>query len=73
VSGDKFELYRRAAERGIDFAFSFTYVACPADFEIAHRIAAEVLDLPFYGKLSEGEMDRVVSTLRELDSEMAAS
>ena len=50
---DKLELYRRAVERGVDFAFSFTFIASPASFERAHSLAASILDLPFYEKLTE--------------------
>jgi dTDP-4-amino-4,6-dideoxygalactose transaminase len=68
VAGDKLLFYRSAVEKGIDFAFSFTFIVCPLEFERAHRLAASVLDLPFYYKLSEKELDKVISVLRELDS-----
>jgi dTDP-4-amino-4,6-dideoxygalactose transaminase len=69
VAGDKLSFYRSAVKKGIDFAFSFTFIVCPQRFERAHRLAASVLDLPFYYKLSEREIDQVIAVLRQLDSE----
>jgi dTDP-4-amino-4,6-dideoxygalactose transaminase len=69
VADDKLLFYRSAIKRGVDFAFSFTFIVCPQRFERAHRLAASVLDLPFYYKLSESEIDTVVSVLRQLDRE----
>ena len=67
VRGDKLEYYRRAARRGIDFAFSFTYLASPRTFERAWRIADSVLDVPFYPKLQLEEVRRVARVLSELE------
>lgn len=58
IQGDKFAFYNRAVERGIDFAFSFAFIACPEEFRNALRLARSVLDLPFYEKLSERELKR---------------
>lgn len=67
VRGDKLEYYRRAARRGIDFAFSFTYLAAPRTFERAWHIADSVLDVPFYPKLQLEDVRRVARVLRELE------
>jgi dTDP-4-amino-4,6-dideoxygalactose transaminase len=68
VDGDKLVFYRQAVRRGVDFAFSFTFIASPPELARAHRVAASVLDLPFYNRLSTNEIERVVTVLRELDS-----
>ncbi len=65
---DKIAYYRRAARLGIDFAFSFTYIACPEEFLKAHKVAETVLDIPFYLKLSDREIDRIISVIRSLDA-----
>jgi dTDP-4-amino-4,6-dideoxygalactose transaminase len=72
VSGDKLSFYRSAVKKNVDFAFSFTFIVCPKEFQRAHRLAASVLDLPFYHKLGEGEIDSVVSAVRKLDREGVA-
>jgi dTDP-4-amino-4,6-dideoxygalactose transaminase len=67
VHGDKLDFYRHAARRGVDFAFSFTFIASPSAFVRSHRLAASVLDLPFYDRLTDDELQRVVSVLRDLE------
>ena len=68
---DKMELYRRAVDRGVDFAFSFTFIASPASFRKAHALADSVLDLPFYDRLSEGELERVGSVMNQIDQDIS--
>lgn len=67
VRGDKLAYYRRATRRGIDFAFSFTYLACPRSFERDWSIADSVLDLPFYPKLEREDLAHVIRELRDLE------
>jgi dTDP-4-amino-4,6-dideoxygalactose transaminase len=73
VEGDKLNFYRRAVDLGVDFAFSFSFVVCPSNFVHAHRLAASILDLPFYEKLTEGEMRRVVQVVREVGSRASSA
>jgi len=68
--GDKLDLYRRAVQRGVDFAFSFTFIASPATFARSHALADAILDLPFYERLTERELERVVSVLRGIDGDL---
>jgi dTDP-4-amino-4,6-dideoxygalactose transaminase len=68
VRGDKIRYYWSGAERGLDCAFSFTFLACPPEFSQAWKIANSVLDIPFYGELSDAELDAVVGIIRFLDS-----
>ncbi len=70
--GDKLQYYRQALTQGIDFGFSFTYIAAPASFVRAHQLARSVLNLPFYTRLTDGERDRVVEALWAIDREAAA-
>ncbi len=71
VRSDKLAFYRAATKRGVDFAFSFTFIAAPPRFEAAHALARSVLDLPFYNDLALEELDTVVETLHALDHEHA--
>ena len=73
VDGDKLAFYRDATKRGVDFAFSFTFIEAPPQFEAAHALARSVLDLPFYFDLTHAELDAVVETLRALDNERRRS
>lgn len=65
--GDKLAYYRQANARGVDFAFSFSFLASPPACQHAHALAAAVLDLPFYTKLTTGEQTHVIRTLRALE------
>ncbi len=56
ISEGKLPFYERAYHAGLDVAFSFTYIATPADtFPEAHQLAHEVVNLPFYTKLTRHE------------------
>ena len=66
VSGDKLKFYREAARLGIDFAFSFTFIDCPEHMNHARGLAASVLDLPFYTKLSDRELNETIRILRTM-------
>jgi dTDP-4-amino-4,6-dideoxygalactose transaminase len=68
---DKLRLYKAAIERGVDMGFSFTSIACPESYVHAHDLAARVLNLPFYDKLTDAERNRLVTVLRRLDGSYA--
>jgi len=68
AAGDKLDWYRAANRRGVDFAFSFTFLGCPETLKQAHAAARSILDLPFYPKLTDAEVSRIITVLRELDA-----
>jgi dTDP-4-amino-4,6-dideoxygalactose transaminase len=68
VVGNKLEFYQKAVRLGVDFAFSFTFIASPKEYVLSHDLAARILDLPFYERLTSSEIDKVVAVLCELDS-----
>jgi len=67
VHGDKLSFYRESVSRGVDYAFSFTFIGSPSTYKLSHQLAAAVLDLPFYERLSREELKRVVSVVKEVD------
>lgn len=67
IHGDKIAYYQAALNRGVDFAFSFTFISAPKSFKNATKLANAVLDLPFYYKLSNKERNHVIQVLKELD------
>jgi dTDP-4-amino-4,6-dideoxygalactose transaminase len=69
VKGNKLSYYKMALKKGVDFAFSFTFIPCPDTFRNAARLANSVLDIPYYSGLSVHELNGVVSALKELDTE----
>jgi dTDP-4-amino-4,6-dideoxygalactose transaminase len=72
VHSDKLAFYRQCAQRGVDFAFSFTYITTPSVFTSAHRLANSVLDLPYYSKLRDEELQTVVDVLKSVEAEVLA-
>ena len=60
---------RRAVRRGVDFAFSFTFLGCGREYVNAWRLADAVLDVPYYDKLTNAELQRTIDVLRALDHE----
>jgi dTDP-4-amino-4,6-dideoxygalactose transaminase len=68
IHGDKYDFYWRAAARGVDFAFSFSTTVCGPGFPRADALAARVLDLPFYPKLTDDEFEAVVRVLQDLEA-----
>jgi dTDP-4-amino-4,6-dideoxygalactose transaminase len=64
---DKMNYYKQGTKRGVDFGFSFTKIAAPAEHLAAHTIAAGVLNLPFDASLSSVEIDRIVAMITELE------
>lgn len=69
VRGEKIQFYKRAAQLGVDFAFSFSHLSCDQGEKRAWSIANHVLDLPFYHKLSARELRSVITVLKKLDEE----
>jgi dTDP-4-amino-4,6-dideoxygalactose transaminase len=67
VRSNKMRYYKRACRHGVDFAFSFTYLASPRTYQKAWRLAQSVLDLPFYAKICDSEMRRVIAALKSID------
>lgn len=66
---DKLAFYQRALRRGLDFAFSFTFLGCGREHVNAWKLADAVLDLPYYHKLTDSELARTIDVLRALDDE----
>lgn len=66
---NKASFYQRCLTRGIDMAFSFSYIVCPASFTHAKRIAETVLDLPYYYDMKDEEVTCVINTINEIAAE----
>jgi len=68
VRDNRTSYYREATSRGVDFAFSFSFLAgAAASTPVAHRLASRILDLPYYDKLTEADLNTVTKVLCELE------
>ena len=66
VKGDKLNFYKKATRKGLDFAFSFTFIAAPECMKESHGIANSILNLPFYHKISDQELSKTIQVIRTL-------
>ena len=69
MKGDKMAYYKKAVQRGVDFAFSFTYISSPKNFKISHNLADSVLDLPYYLKLKKDDIVFISNALNDITEE----
>ncbi len=71
VHGRKLDFYKHAAYLGIDFSFSFTFLASPKQFIVAHKISDTILNLPFYDKLNILEFKYIVKTIKKISDQFS--
>jgi dTDP-4-amino-4,6-dideoxygalactose transaminase/uncharacterized membrane protein YbhN (UPF0104 family) len=63
---NKLDFYKRAVAKGLDFAFSFTFIDSPEEFSISHHLASSILNVPFYKDLTPEEFMTVIQILKDL-------
>lgn len=57
------EFYQYCLQRGIDMGFSFNHISSPDSYTEEHKMAEEILNIPFYFNLSQKEMEKVVNVI----------
>lgn len=67
---DRKRFYELCTKCGVDFNFSFSHINCPQDMVEEHVMANQIMNLPFYWKLTEKESKKVVSVLNEVSCRM---
>lgn len=65
---NKKEFYEECIKHGVDMGFSFNSIACPSEWTEEHMISDEILNLPYYYNLSEGEKKHIVQTINAIKS-----
>lgn len=63
VDGDKMPIYQNFLKLGVDCGFSFTKLSTPDSLSASWGIAGSVLNLPYYSRLSEGDLHCVLNAL----------
>lgn len=71
IKSNKLAYYKKAAQRGVDFAFSFTYISSPEKFKRSHNLANSVLDIPYYLKLKKNDITFISNTLNDMTEEQS--
>ena len=62
---DKLNTYNNFLKKGFDVAFSFSFMVCPNNFVIAKNIANKVLNLPYYYKLTDKEIFKIIKVIKD--------
>lgn len=68
MRGDKLEFYKKCAAEGVDLGFTFSYVNkwdANAEFSMAQEAADQVLNLPFYSKLTNMEVMKICDVVNQ--------
>lgn len=63
---NKIDFYHKLIKNNIDSAFSFTYIVTPKEYRLAHKYADQILDIPFYYRLSYKEQNYIINILNKL-------
>ena len=58
--------YKACVQKGIDMDFSHCNICCPNCFVEEHEGSKHILNLPFYYKLSDKEMKKVVDVVNSI-------
>lgn len=66
LAENRYTFYKACVSKGVDMDFSHCTLGCPESFEYDHKIAKEVLNLPFYYHMSDKEMKKVVSVVNSI-------
>jgi dTDP-4-amino-4,6-dideoxygalactose transaminase len=64
---NKREFYNECITNGVDFGFSFNYSLAGDNCLNAQKIAYNVLSVPFYYKLSDKDIDYVISVINKVN------
>lgn len=59
-------VYNYCLKHGVDMGFSFNHISSPSSFKNEHTIATSILNVPFYFKLKDNEMYRVIRVLNSI-------
>lgn len=63
LSENRKQFYRFCISKGIDLDFSHCFIGAPESFKSAHLLANKVVNLPFYYRLTDKEMKKVVNVV----------
>lgn len=70
AQGDKMEFYKQCASQGVDLGFTFSYVneisGNKRPLDKAREAARQVLNLPFYSKLSDAQVEKICRVVTSL-------
>lgn len=63
---NRIAFYKKCLNLGLDMDFSHCSLACPSEYAEEHRMAEEVLDIPYYYDLSDKEIDKIIKIVNSI-------
>lgn len=64
---DRTSFYKKCLAEGVDMDFSHSALACDKTFAVEHKMAEEVLDIPFYYDMSDKELSQVIQVVNSIN------
>lgn len=66
-------IYQTCLSNGVDLDFSHSHLICPTSFAKEHEIAGSIVNLPFYYKITDHEVKKIIAVMNSLGREKNAS
>ena len=63
---DRTDFYKKCLYNGVDMDFSHSALACDMSYTVEHKMAKEVLDIPFYYNMSDEELNKVIQVVNSI-------
>lgn len=66
---DRNAFYKECLRQGVDMDFSHCSLGCPDSFEVEHKMANKIFNLPFFYDLSEREKKKIIEVINNISLE----
>ena len=63
---DRNEFYRKCVKLGVDMDFSHCSLGCPENYELEHKMASQILNIPFNTNLTKKEVSKVIEVVNSI-------
>ena len=60
------DFYKECVKRGVDMDFSHCSLGCPESYEEEHKMARQILNIPFNTSLTEKEVQKIISVVNSI-------
>ena len=60
------DFYKECVKRGVDMDFSHCSLGCPESYDEEHKMARQILNIPFNTSLTEKEVQKIISVVNSI-------
>lgn len=60
------EFYQECVKRGVDMDFSHCSLGCPENYEDEHKMASQILNIPFNTNLGKKEIEKIIKVVNSI-------